>query len=158
MNKSSLFYLFALLSGLCFLLVEGARHLYSQYQQTHFSCDTMLVVHHEEAELALAIGFIFRGNNGIVSLKGTLHQGSRVTNVSRKSYFTFNQSKGFYQLNSILAVTTPADNSKAKDIAHYLPPFYLQKGLKFEFMVYPVDKQGFVFSTGYVPSFYCSQS
>jgi hypothetical protein len=80
------------------------------------------------------------------------------TSVSRKSYFNFNQKSGVYHLNSISTVTTPADNSNTKDIARYLPLFYLQPELKFDFTAYPVSKEGFIFSTGQVPSFYCARS
>lgn len=68
MNKPQLFGVFTLLSLLFLLLALGAYRLYSQYQQTHFNCEAMLLVHKDDAELALMVNFIFQGNNGIVSL------------------------------------------------------------------------------------------
>ncbi|CAM4237446.1 hypothetical protein [Serratia silvae] len=157
MNKPQLFGTFTLLSLLFLLLAMGAYHLYSQYQQTHFSCEALLVIDKDDAELALAFNFILQGNDGIATLKGNLRQGDKTTGVSRKSYFTFNQKEGLYHLQSTSTVTTPADNSKTEDIARYLPLFYLQPGLKFDFTVYPVSEAGYVFSTGQVPSFYCAR-
>jgi hypothetical protein len=157
MNKTRLLGVFTLLSSLSFLLAMGAYRLYVQYQQTHFSCDTMLVVHKDNAELALVINFIFQGNNGIAFLKGSLKQGDKVTSLSRKNYFSFKHKKELYHLKSVSTVTSPADNSNTEEIAHYLPRFYLQQGLKFDFSVYPAGREGYVFSTGYVPSFYCSR-
>jgi hypothetical protein len=158
MNKPQLLGAFTLLSLLFLLLAMGAFRLYSQYQHTHFSCEAMLLIDKDDAELALAFNFTFQGNDGIATLKGTLRQGDKTTSVSRKSYFTFNQRGGLYHLKSISAVTTPADNSNTEDIARYLPLFYLQPGLKFDFNVYPASKEGYVFSTGQVPSFYCARS
>lgn len=157
MNKPQLFGVFTLLSLLFLLLALGAYRLYSQYQQTHFSCEAMLLVHKDDAELALMVNFIFQGNNGIVSLKGTLKEGDKTTSVSRRNYFDFSQIKTVYHLKSISAVTTPADNSDTKALARYLPLFYLEPGLKFDFTAYPTSKEGYVFSTGQVPSFYCAR-
>ncbi|HHQ6539538.1 TPA: hypothetical protein ACSTJY_004968 [Serratia fonticola] len=157
MNKPQLFGVFTLLSLLFLLLALGAYRLYSQYQQTHFNCEAMLLVHKDDVELALMVNFIFQGNHGIASLKGTLKQGDKTTSVSRKNYFDFNQMKQVYHLKSISAVTTPADNSDSKDLARYLPLFYLEPGLKFDFTAYPASKEGYVFSTGQVPSFYCAR-
>ncbi|VTR34094.1 Uncharacterised protein [Serratia fonticola] len=53
MNKPQLFGVFTLLSLLFLLLALGAYRLYSQYQQTHFNCEAMLLVHKDDAELAL---------------------------------------------------------------------------------------------------------
>ncbi|MGF6192846.1 hypothetical protein [Serratia sp. 2723] len=158
MNKPRLFGVFTLLSLLFLLLALGACHFYSQYQQTHYSCEAMLLVHKDDVELALAVNFIFQGNKGIATLKGTLKQGNKTTSISRKNYFNFNNIKHIYHLKSISAVTTPADNSNTEDIARYLPLFYLQQGLKFDFSAYPASKEGYVFSTGQVPSFYCARS
>ncbi|WP_411753390.1 hypothetical protein [Serratia sp. (in: enterobacteria)] len=158
MSKPQLLGAFTLLSLLFLLLAMGAYRFYSQYQQTHFSCEAMLLVNKDDAELALVINVIFQGNNGIAILKGSLQQGDKSTSVSRKSYFRLNQSGGLYHLKSISAVTTPADNSNTEDIARYLPRFYLQPGLKFDFSVYPAAEDGFIFSTGQVPSFYCARS
>jgi hypothetical protein len=157
MNKPQLFGAFTLLSLLFLLLAMGAYRLYSQYQQTHFRCEAMLLINKDDAELALAINYIFQGNNGIATLKGSLQQGDKTTSVSRKSYFKLNQSGGLYHLKSISTVTTPADNSNTEDIARYLPLFYLEPGLKFDFTAYPASKEGYVFSTGQVPSFYCAR-
>ncbi|NBJ37181.1 hypothetical protein GE191_26390 [Serratia fonticola] len=158
MNKPLRLRLFALLSLLLLLLVMGAYRLYAQYQQTHFNCDAMLRVHKDNAELALVIHFTFQGNNGIAFLKGTLKQDEEITNISRKNYFNFNKKDELYHLKSISTVTSPADNSSAEEVARYLPRFYLQQGLKFDFSLYPAGWAGNIFSTGYVPSFYCSRS
>ncbi|MFV8987796.1 hypothetical protein [Serratia fonticola] len=156
MNKSQRFCVLTLFSLLFLLLALGAYRLYSQYQQTHFNCEAMLLVHKDDVELALMVNFIFQGNHGIASLKGTLKQGDKTTSVSRKNYFDFNQMKQVYHLKSISAVSTPADNSNTTDLARYLPLFYLEPGLKFDFTAYPASKEGYVFSTGQVPSFYCA--
>ena len=157
MNRPQLLGIFTLLSVLFLLLAMGAYRLYSQYQQTHFSCEAILLAHKDDAELALVINFIFQGNNGITILKGTLKQGNKTTSVSRKTYFNFKQTKGLYHLKSISTVTTPADNSHTDDIARYLPRFYLEPGLKFDFTADLIAKEGYIFSTGHVPSFYCAR-
>lgn len=157
MNKPQRLGALTLLSLLFLLLAMVACRLYSHYQQTHFSCEAMLAVKKDDAELALVININFQGNNGNAILKGSLQQGDKTTSVSRKSYFKLNQSGGLYHLTSISAVTTPADNSHTEAIARYLPLFYLQPGLKFYFTVYPVSNEGYVFSTGQVPSFYCAR-
>lgn len=158
MNKLLPVGVFALLSWFFFWQAKGLYHLYAVHRHTHFSCDAILQVHKEDVELSLALNYSFQGDNGIAVLKGTLKQGTKVTNVSRKNYFTFMYENGFYHLKSTSAIISPADNSDTEEVARYLPRFYLQQGMIFDFEAYPIGREGFVFSTGYVPSFFCARS
>lgn len=102
--------------------------------------------------------YTFQGDNDIAILKGTLKQGAKATHVSRKNDFTFMHENGFYHLKSTSAIISPADNSDTEEVARYLPRFYLHQGMIFDFEAYPIGREGFVFSTGYVPSFFCARS
>lgn len=157
-KKKRLLMLVTLLSLVCGTLIFSVISFYKERSYKVFSCDTVMVVRKSNVELALAINYLFRNDNGIVVLKGTLKQGDKVTNVSRKNYFTFTHERGLYHLKSSLTVTSPADDSQTEAVANVLPKFYLQKGLQTDFMIYRVDNTGYVFSTGYVPSFYCQRS
>jgi hypothetical protein len=152
------FLLVTLVLFACYAVVSVIVYLYKERSYTIFSCDTVMVVRKDNAELALAMNYIFRNDNGIVVLKGTLKQGNKITDVSRKNYFAFTHEKGLYHLKSSLTVTSPADNTKTEELANYLPKFYLQEGLQTDFIVHHIDSTGYVFSTGYVPSFYCKRN
>lgn len=158
MNKILTISVFVLLSWLFFWQAKGIYQLYTQYRHTHFSCDAILQVHKDDVILSLAFSYTFQGDNGIAIVEGTLKQGTKVTNVSRKNHFTFDYENGFYHLKSTSAIVSPADNSDTEEVAHYLPRFYLQQGMIFDFSGYPIGRKGVVFSTGYVPSFFCARS
>lgn len=158
MNKILPIGVFVLISWLFFCQAKGVYQLYTQYRHTHFNCDAILQVYKDDVVLSLAFSYQFQGDNGIAIMKGTLKQGAKVTNVSRKNHFTFDYENGFYHLKSTSAIVSPADNSDTEEVARYLPRFYLQQGMIFDFSVYPIGRKGFVFSTGYVPSFYCARS
>ncbi|CAI1011029.1 hypothetical protein [Serratia fonticola] len=158
MNKILPIGVFAVLSWLFFWQAKGVYQLYTQHQHTHFNCDAILQVYKDDVVLSLAFNYQFQGDSGIAILKGTLKQGAKITNVSRKNHFTFDYENGFYHLKSTSVIVSPADNSDTEEVAHYLPRFYLQPGMIFDFSVYPIGSKGVVFSTGYVPSFYCARS
>ncbi|MFI8416172.1 hypothetical protein ACQKDS_06895 [Serratia sp. NPDC078593] len=158
MNKTQRISIATLLTVILLLGIIVTIHSYDRYQRTHLNCDAMLVVSKDDAELSLALNYTLRGDSGIATLKGTLKKGSQITNISRKNYFAFSQEKNFYHLTSLSTVVSPADNSDTQELMRYLPRFYLQKGLKFDFIIKPVAKEGYIFSTGYVPSFYCTRN
>ncbi len=157
MSKAQWLGVSALFSLLAILVAMGAYPLYHEYQLTHFNCDSMLLVHKDDAQLAMAFSFNIQGNRGIALLKGTLKQGDKVSYISRKNYFSFRQKQGVFHLNSVSTVTSPADNTDTEELARFLPRFYLQQGLKFDFGIYRAGQEGYVFSTGYVPSLYCAR-
>lgn len=155
MNKIQRIGVWTLISLLMLMLAMGVYHLYAQYQRTHFRCDAILIVRKGDADLSLALHYVFQGKKGFATMKGTLRQGEKVTNVSRKYYFASQNKGSLFHIESLLAMASPADNSNTEELARYLPRAYLQKQQKFDFVAYPAGKEGYVLSTGYVPSFYC---
>ncbi|WP_261289093.1 hypothetical protein [Serratia fonticola] len=128
------------------------------WRDTHFSCDTMLIVKKKDDAVSLAMTYFLNGDNGFVVIKGKLDKEKSQYNVSRKTYFIVRKTGELLHVKSILTVKTPADNALMPDLKDILPVFYLEKDIKMEITVEPQGWNGYLFSTGYVPSFYCRRT
>ncbi|MFV8981029.1 hypothetical protein [Serratia fonticola] len=128
------------------------------WRDTHFSCDAKLIVKKEGETVSLAMTYFLNGDNGFVVIKGQLNKEQRQYNVSRKTYFIMRKTGHLLHVKSTLAVKTPADSALMSDLKNVLPVFYLDKDMRMEMAVDRQGWNGYLFSTGYVPSFYCRRS
>ncbi|AKG69056.1 hypothetical protein [Serratia fonticola] len=137
------------------LVIIGIRVGNKYYHERYFNCEANLIVHAKDARLDMSLAFYLQGDSGMAILKGTITKDNRVTSISRKNYFKINRnSAGYLNLVTTQAISSPSDEALTTDINHYLPDFYSMKDASMDYFVH---KQGdaFVFSTGYLPSFYC---
>lgn len=137
------------------LVIIGIRVGNKYYHERYFNCEANLIVHAKDARLDMSLAFYLQGDSGMAILKGTITKDNRVTSISRKNYFKINRnSAGYLNLVTTQAISSPSDEALTTDINHYPPDFYSMKDASMDYFVH---KQGdaFVFSTGYLPSFYC---
>lgn len=137
------------------LVIIGIRVGNKYYHKRYFNCEANLIVHAKDARLNMSLAFYLQGDSGMAILKGTMTKNNRITRISRKNYFKINRnSAGYLNLVTTQAISSPSDEALTTDINHYLPGFYSMKDASMDYFVH---KQGdaFVFSTGYMPSFYC---
>ncbi len=129
------------------------------WRDTHFSCDTKLIVKKKDDTISLVMTYFLNGDNGFVVIKGQLEREKRQYNVSRKTYFSMRKTGDLLRVKSTLTIKTPAgDNALMSDLKNILPAFYLEKDMILEITVEPQGWNGYLFSTGYVPSFYCRRT
>ncbi|MFV8867054.1 hypothetical protein [Serratia fonticola] len=128
------------------------------YQGRYFNCESDLVIHAKDARLEMSLAYYLQGDSGMALLKGTIIKGDKIASVSRKNYFKINRNNaGYLHLVTTQAISSPSDESLTTDLNLYLPNFYSMKDASMDYFIH---KQGeaYVFSTGYMPSFYCVKS
>ncbi|ELW9553339.1 hypothetical protein SIP08_004949 [Klebsiella aerogenes] len=128
------------------------------HRDTYFSCDAKIVVANGINTLALATTYFFEGNKGLVIFKGRLQLGDNSYNVSRKVLFNTNSLQNMSTLTSTQVDTSPADNTPTELLQLMLPAFFYQKNNNMEYTIYHQGWNDFIFSTGYVPLFYCRRN
>ena len=116
-----------------------------------------MVILSEKDTLSLSISYILDGNKGLVIMQGRLDDEKKRYNVSRKSYFSIKRNRNIIQAQSYLSIQDITDNSPTEKLQKLLPPFYLSKDITMEFYMYHQGWNGYIFSTGYVPVFYCKR-
>jgi hypothetical protein len=143
-----------ILAGLFF----AGRYLsnaFIDWRQSNLACDAAFVVHGKKQRLSLMLRYVISGRQGIVTMKGQLEKDGEMTSVSRKSYFKIQRSHNRILATARRSLIMPGDRASEQALAQLLPAFYLRNDLKIEFSIYPQRPGGYIFSTGYVPSFYC---
>lgn len=151
------YFIAAVFFVLCIFLGTTFTSIIFKWREEHFVCDTNLVVEKEDKSLSVAISYFINGSSGIAVLKGNLKVNDKGYSISRRSYFTLEKEQGLIHVKSTLAAATPADNAPLSELDKVLPQFYLKKDKKMDFSIYYQGWGGYIFSTGYVPSFYCKR-
>lgn len=128
------------------------------WRDDHFTCDAKLIVKKENSTLSIVATYFFDKDHGMSVLKGSLDTNDKTYSVSRTNYFTFERKQNLIYAKSTLAIGTPASNAPLEELKKILPLFYLQKNIQMEFGVYAQNWNSYFFTTGYVPSFYCSRN
>ncbi|MBJ2116417.1 MULTISPECIES: hypothetical protein [Proteus] len=159
MKKTNLIFLLLILSVSVISFAFGGfgMQLSSSWRKNNFSCDANVVMVNQDYRLTMAITYFIESEHGIAVLKGELAKGENSYHLSRKTYFNTNNFQNLTNLTSTLSIKTPADNVPNTELQKILPPFYLDKDKKLDFRIYPQGWRGYVFSTGYVPAFYCTR-
>ena len=155
------FFLFIYASAIAITFIMLGKWLFTgvgYWRDAHFSCDTTLIVKKEDSEISLVMTYFLNGDNGFVVIKGQLEKEKRQYNVSRKTYFSMHKTGHLLHVKSTLTVKTPADDALMPDLKDILPVFYLEKDIRMEIAVDRQGWNGYLFSTGYVPSFYCKRT
>lgn len=151
-------YLIATVFLLLFVCVGGfLSSVFFEWRESNLVCDTNLVVDRENKSLSVAISYFIKGASGIAVLKGNLKTQNKDYSVSRRSYFTLKKEQGLVHVKSTLSTTTPADSAPLSELEKLLPQFYLKSDKNMDFKIYYQGFNGYIFSTGYVPSFYCKR-
>lgn len=125
------------------------------WRNTHYVCYSSLLVDSHQSQAALMLAFVIKGDVGTVMLKGNVRGNGQTYSVSRTEDFSITRSENWYQVRSIKLDKSPADNVPTELITHLLPEFYNHTNSLFEFTVTPQGWNGFIYSTGVIPSFYC---
>lgn len=148
----------ALLLILAGMLGKFVMLAITDWRDSHFECNAKLVVKKQNSVLSVVITYFMDKDHGIAVLKGELTKDDQMYSVSRKSHFLFDKTQNLTHVKSTLAIDTPADNAPLKELKELLPLFYLQSNIQMEFGIYPQGWNGYIFTTGYVPSFYCRRN
>lgn len=128
------------------------------WRENHFTCDTNFIVKKDNSTLSIVVTYFFDKDHGMSVLKGNLNADNKNYSVSRINYFTFKKKRNLIYAKSTLATDTPASNAPLEELKKILPLFYLKKNIQMEFGIYSQDWNGYFFTTGYVPSFYCNRT
>lgn len=129
---------------------------YNIWKISHLTCDTHLSVIRDNARLSLMIKYYLDGKRGVVNYQGVLEDGERTYNVSRAVYLSVSEYKNMVTVKSKEITVSPADNTPLQKLQGMFPAAYLEKNKNLKFEVYPQASEGYIFSTGYIPSFYCA--
>lgn len=150
------------LMALLFLLAVIAGRLLMigvvAHRDAYFSCDAKVVVVNGVSNLSLATSYFFEGDKGLVVFKGRMQQGEKIYNLSRKVLFNINSLQNISTLTSTQVDTSPADNTPEELLQLMLPAFFYHPKNNMEYTIYHQGWNGYIFSTGYVPLFYCRRS
>ncbi|MCR1577044.1 MAG: hypothetical protein NQ108_21905 [Klebsiella aerogenes] len=147
--STSLIFILSVIAGK--LIMSGIN----KYRETHFSCDANVVVLNKNNKLTMITTYFFEGDHGFVIIKGNLNHDDKTYNVSRKALFSIEKLQTVLSLNSTHVDISPGDNAPSELIEQILPSFFYKTNKTFEYSIYPRGWDGLVFSTGYIPLFYC---
>lgn len=150
-GKAAVLFVFSFAIG--FILIKGMHH----WRDNNFICDTKFIVKKSDYKLSIIMSYYIKQNREHVIFKGTMDYKGEKFNVSRKNTFVFSKSQNLLYATSTSADKTPADNVSSNLLMGVIPDFYIQKNKKIEFKIYRQGWNGYIFSTGYVPSFYCKR-
>lgn len=156
--KKNFFILLAVSAFLSITIGVGIALSIKMWSQNHFSCNSNFVVIKENKKLSIMVFYNFFGDNGMVSIKGNLKENEETYSVSRTSYFSLSLNNGLYNAFSNSIAVSPADTASIILLSEMLPPFYIKKNNKLDFTISRDGFDGYIFSTGFLPSFYCKGS
>lgn len=152
--KKALTYMNIILVLLALLIIILAIG-YNSYHRDYYTCESDLIIHAQDARIEASVTYYFQGKKGVSLLKGAIIKGEKVTTISRKNHFRINKNdKGYLHLVTTQTLTAPSDEAAVQDLQRYLPDFYFTKNASRDFVIHK-QGDGLVFSTGYMPAFYC---
>jgi|GEM_PF-4679482 len=127
------------------------------WRNSSFVCDTNFIAQREDTKLSVVMSYYMKKDHGYTIIKGTLFHDGKEYNISRKNIFTFHTSQNLVYATSISVDKTPADNVTPAVLRGIIPDFYFINNKEIQFSIYYQGWDGYIFSTGYVPSFYCKR-
>ncbi|MCZ3382412.1 MULTISPECIES: hypothetical protein [Kosakonia] len=125
------------------------------------SCSASMIVFHKETQANITFDFMYNKEkrNGIVSVSGSYLENSHPEGTIRRDIsFTWTENHGTYNflssgINKIDSLETLPD----KVIATVLPGFYVYPDKSITYSIHPQGSQGFLFTIGKRPLFFCSR-
>lgn len=127
------------------------------WKNDNFVCDANLIVQKKSTKLSVVMSYYMNGERGYTIIKGFLNKDGDTFNISRKNTFNFRTSQNLVYAISTSVDKTPADNAPSELLKDIIPEFYFVNDKKIEFSIYHQGEGGYIFSTGFVPSFYCKR-
>lgn len=156
--KTTNFFTFTLITLLLTaIIVTGSFKIYKYWSKSHFTCDANFVVVKDQKTLSVMISYNVSGANGVASIKGNLQIDKDIYNLSRTSHFSLKRVDDLYIAYSNLLSVLPVDNTPPSLLQDMLPHFYFLKNQELSFYLIPEGHHGFIFTNGYVPSFFCEK-
>ena len=140
------------------LLTKPVLSRYNSWRANHLICGAHLFVVRDNARLSLMIKYYLDGTRGVVNYQGMLEDGEGAYNVSRAVDLSVSEYKNMMTVKSTEVTVSPADNAPLRKLRGMFPAAYLEKNKNFNFEVYPQTSEGYIFSTGNIPSFYCADT
>lgn len=141
---------------LTIVLIKPVLSLYSSSQEINLNCSANLSVIRNDSRLSIAIKYYINGDSGIINYQGILDDGKDIYDVSRTAYFTVSNFTKMVNIRTNEITVSPADDTPDSKIKNLLPAAYLLKDQNLKFEIYKQKNSSYLFSTGYIPSFYCS--
>ncbi len=141
--------------SLSFYAIRQINSYIEHWNRSYLNCDTKFVIVDGENVLSIAMSYFFSGNEGLLVYKGRFTFRDKSYNVSRNIAFKVLKWKDLIRVESTSTGKTPVDNTPDNILDEILPSFYVRNNATMEFRIYSIAQDGYVFSTGYVPSFYC---
>ncbi|MGY5957569.1 FidL-like membrane protein [Kosakonia sp. BK9b] len=155
---------------LCFLIlffITGACLPYfydrMKLQLLHSdACSATIVVFHGDARADLTLDFMYTPHEkkGVVSVSGTYAQGvHQQGNIRRDISYSWTDNKDIYHLkSSVIHKFANVESLPDEIIAQMLPDFYVYPQKQITYSIHNLGNDGFVFSIGKRPIFYCTRS
>jgi len=126
-------------------------------QTLHCLSDITLLFPQQKANITLDINAMPSKNKGVMSIQGNYLSGDDKKNIRRDIYFTWEKNDSVIIFNSShINITKSIDNIKDVEIEYILPVFFAREGHKMRLTVKKQINNGYMFSVGSRPVFFCS--
>lgn len=122
----------------------------------NIECYTHHELFHGSDRLTALYHFSLKNEVGLVRINGEISEGGVKFIFSREIVFDYKQKEELLYSVSTDVRTMPVDNVPDEILKKYHPPFFLKKGEKITFSIFPVNKD-YIISFVSTPLFYCNR-
>lgn len=148
-----------LIAGILLSVIFSTIIYFNYWQSSSVACLSNLRIVKNESELKLLISYSLQDSSGLVTLSGTFfEQDKAIGTINRSATFRYTKNNDVYTLHSIDVARSGSDNIDKTVLSQFLPGFYLKENALMIMTITPQKKNGWIFSMGKVPSFYCEKS
>lgn len=121
-------------------------------------CHSNVRIFSHDSEMKLLFSYSMKNGSGAANIAGTIFKDEKkLGTISRTVTFMYTENNNVFTMRSIDVAHSSLDTFDNRFLSQYLPRFYLYKDVSLIITVTPQTRNGWVFSTGKVPSFYCEK-
>lgn len=121
-------------------------------------CHSNVRIFNGSGEMKVLFSYSLKDGSGVANIAGTFFDKDKMLGtISRTTTFTYTKNNNIFTMHSTNVAHAGLDKFDNDFLNQYLPRFYLYKDVPLIITVTPQTQNGWIFSTGKVPSFYCEK-
>jgi hypothetical protein len=127
-------------------------------QRSEINCEANFILFNEDVAIPVLVSYVFNQKSGVAVLNGYIYKNNQnVSHISRKVVFEYSKDNSDYLLTSQVVIKSSVDNTDIDVLGKSLPDFYKVPRSDFYLNIQKSKSNGWVFSTGSIPSFFCEK-
>ncbi|MBD8162483.1 hypothetical protein [Erwinia persicina] len=128
-----------------------------QWYHKDFTCSASIFQHYNQERLDVSLSYVFRGDEGVVSMNGrSVQYPDKVFN--REVSFRFNRRGDLYSLVSWENIKLPGDNVNDGELSRYEPDFFIYPNKKILMRIVRQPNGNYLFMINSIPAYICNDA